>query len=92
MAIEQFLRFVFVLYCVSAGVVLLLAPWTPGWDLMLAHVPILGLRWLGVPWLRGALSGFGLVHLIWALHDLGLFLRPNDWDDNDWDDGRHGES
>jgi len=75
MALEHFLRFVFVLYCTAVGVVLLLAPWTPGWDHMVAHLP--GLRLLGTPLLRGALSGFGLVHLVWGIHDLQELLRPD---------------
>lgn len=73
MAFEQLFRFVFILYCTTVGVVLLLAPWLPGWDQRMALVPV-----LSVPALRGALSGFGLVHLVWGIHDLSAFLRPHD--------------
>lgn len=76
MAFAQLFRFVFILYCTTVGVVLLLAPWTPGWDRMVALLPISELRVLSVPMLRGALSGFGLVHLVWGIHDLSAFLRP----------------
>lgn len=76
MAFEQLFRFVFVLYCTTVGVVLLLAPWTPGWDRMVTYLPWTGLHLLGVPLMRGALSGFGLIHLVWGLHDLSAFLRP----------------
>ncbi len=76
MASEQLLRFVFVLYCTMVGVVLLLAPWTPGWDRVVATLPYSGLRMLETPLARGALSGFGLIHLVWGLHDLSAFLRP----------------
>ena len=78
MVIEHFARFVFVLYCTAVGVVLLLAPWTPGWDQMVAYLPYSGLRVLGQPLLRGALSGFGLVHLVWVLYDLSALLHLND--------------
>ena len=43
---------------------------------MVALLPISELRVLSVPVLRGALSGFGLVHLVWGIHDLSAFLRP----------------
>lgn len=82
MGLDQLVRFIFVLYCTTAGVVLLLAPWTPGWDLMLAHLPQIGLRWLSLPLLRGALSGFGLVHLVWGLHDLRVFLATGEAEDD----------
>ena len=80
MAGEQFFRFVFVLYCTTVGVVLLLAPWTPGWDRMVTYLPYPGARVLGLPLLRGAMSGFGLVHLVWGIHDLSRFLRPPEAD------------
>jgi hypothetical protein len=76
MLFEHLFRFVFVLYCMTVGVVLVLLPWTPGWDFMVARLPHPSLHVLGWPVLRGALSGFGLVHLVWALHDLRAFLRP----------------
>ncbi|HEX9733554.1 MAG TPA: hypothetical protein VGG06_16400 [Thermoanaerobaculia bacterium] len=76
MAFAQLFRFVFVLYCLTVGVALLLAPWTLLWDRTVALLPVAALRWLSVPVLRGALSGFGLVHLVWGIHDLSAFLRP----------------
>lgn len=80
MVFDQFFRFIFVLYCTTVGVVLLLAPWTAGWDRMVAVMPHPALRLLGIPLLRGALSGFGLIHLVWGVHDLSAFLRPPDDD------------
>lgn len=76
MTLDHLLRFVFVLYCAMAGCTLVVAPWTPRWDQILAHLPDLGIRWLGTPLLRSALSGFGLVHLVWGLHDLADLLLP----------------
>lgn len=78
MATGHFFRFFFVLYCTAAGTLLLLAPWTPGWDHMVAYLPHPGWHWLSLPLLRGALSGFGLVHLVWVVHDLADMLRIAD--------------
>ena len=74
MDIERIVRFVFVLYCATVGTILVLIPWSPGWAQMLSHLPsgFEPLRW---PVSRGALSGFGLVHLVWCAHDLQLLLR-----------------
>lgn len=76
MDMDRVVRYVFVLYCATVGVVLLVIPWSPGWDRMLSHLPG-GFEVLRLPLLRGALSGFGLVHLVWCLHDLQLLLRSD---------------
>ena len=69
-------RLLFVLYCVEAGVFLLLAPWSPVWDRVWAQVPLAGLYPLALkPVVRAAVSGFGLVHLVWGAHDLELWLE-----------------
>lgn len=52
-----------------------MAPWVPSWDrsvlqLSFAMVPDLLLH----PLLCGGVSGFGLVHLVWGLHDFQLWL------------------
>ncbi len=68
-------RLFFILYCIEAGTLLLLAPWSAGWERMVMELPVAGLRDLCLqPWLRAGLSGFGLVHLIWGAHDLELML------------------
>ena len=74
MDMDRVVRYVFVLYCATVGVVLVVIPWSPGWDRMLSHLPA-GFEMLRQPLLRGALSGFGMVHLVWCLHDLRLLLR-----------------
>ena len=54
---------------------LLLSPWSPRWDqsvVQLADVRLTGL--LLHPAVRGAITGFGLVHLVWGAHDLDLWL------------------
>lgn len=74
MAMERIVRFVFVLYCATVGAVLALIPWSPGWDHMVSRLPD-GFEVLRWPLLRGALTGFGLVHLVWCAHDLLLMLH-----------------
>jgi hypothetical protein len=68
-------RILFVVYCVEAGVFLILAPWGPMWARTLSHLP---LGFLGPlllhPLFRGAVSGFGLVHLVWGANDLQALL------------------
>ncbi|HTQ79465.1 MAG TPA: hypothetical protein VMM92_05675 [Thermoanaerobaculia bacterium] len=69
-------RLLFVLYCCEAGVFLVLAPWGPMWDRTLSHLPLGIFAGLFLhPVFRGAVSGFGLVHLVWGVNDLQLLLR-----------------
>lgn len=75
---EQLARFLFVLYCTAAGLILLLAPWTPRWDLVVSHLPLSDPHFLTLALARGLISGFGLVHLVWGFHDLAIFVRPNE--------------
>ncbi|HEV7515293.1 MAG TPA: hypothetical protein VGR07_03245 [Thermoanaerobaculia bacterium] len=68
-------RILFVLYCVEAGVFLLLAPWGPMWARTLSHLPLGALAAVCLhPVFRGAVSGFGLVHLVWGANDLQALL------------------
>lgn len=70
-------KLVFVLYCTTVGLVLLYAPWTPTWGSLVAALPP---TWsvLGNPWVRGATSGFGIIHLVWVLNEFDDALRPRD--------------
>ena len=59
------LRVVFILYCIEAGLFFVLAPWTRFWTgnplFSLSH----SLTALSSnPWVRGMVSGFGLIHLM----------------------------
>ncbi len=68
-------RILFILYCAEAGVFLLIAPWGPAWDRTLSHLPLGPLAALFLhPVFRGAVSGFGLVHLVWGANDLQSLL------------------
>jgi hypothetical protein len=64
-------RLLFVSYCLEAGMFLLMVPWSPAWDRTMAQLPILWLAAaLRASFGRAALAGFGMVHLIWGVHDL----------------------
>jgi hypothetical protein len=73
---DALFRILFVLYCVEAGVFLVLAPWSPVWGRTLAQLPISTTlqNLLQQPLVRGAVTGFGLVHLVWAIHDLQVLI------------------
>ncbi|MCM2270325.1 MAG: hypothetical protein NDJ75_09495 [Thermoanaerobaculia bacterium] len=76
MRFDSLFRILFVVYCLEAGVFLTLAPWTAAWQQLATLVPVGGARvLLSQPWLRGLVSGFGMVHLVWAVHDIDLVLR-----------------
>jgi hypothetical protein len=70
-----FFRLLFVLYCLEAGVFLVLAPWSLVWDRVVIQAPFTLLRNLFLhPFFRGGISGFGLIHILWGLHDLDEIL------------------
>lgn len=73
--LRSFGRALFILYCVEVGVFLTLAPWRGGWSGLLIEFPLEQLReWMLTQWGRGAVTGFGLVHVVWGLHDLRELL------------------
>lgn len=73
---RQIFRILFILYCVEAGVFLALVPWSALWERHLLEFPLVGVRAFGLhPLWRSALTGFGVVHLIWGVHDLELLLE-----------------
>ena len=72
---SSFVRILFLLYCIEAGVLLLLAPWSPSWDRAVSQIPNFSVQAvLFHAAVRGAVSGFGLVHLVWGVHDLDEWL------------------
>lgn len=76
MRTDLFFLVLFILYCLEAGLFLVLAPWNAGWDRLAFQIPSTLLRdLLLTPAFRGAVTGFGLVHLLWGLHDLRALLR-----------------
>ncbi|HSM13997.1 MAG TPA: hypothetical protein VLA66_07990 [Thermoanaerobaculia bacterium] len=75
MRLESAFRLLFVVYCLEAGLFFSVAPWTGTWE-RLALVPELRAvqPLLADSWTRGLTSGLGLVHLLWAVHDVDLLL------------------
>ena len=63
-------RIVFLLFCIEVGLVLLLLPWTLLWDnnYFFSLQPRHSSLWLS-NYLRGAVSGLGLVNLWMALEE-----------------------
>jgi len=81
MRLATTVRILFVIYCFLAGYLLSLAPWSWLWDRTVAQISFTVLRSLFLhPLTRGAVSGFGLVHLVWGLHDLTALLTRRDPD------------
>jgi hypothetical protein len=75
MRLDPLFRWLFILYCVEAGVFLVLAPWSLLWDRGCINLPFSSLRQVCLhPVVRGGVTGFGLVHLVWGAHDLEAWL------------------
>lgn len=73
MRLDPVFLFFFALYCLEAGLFFTLAPWNPGWERVVYELPVAPVRGaLLTPVVRGAITGFGLVHLLWGLHDFRL--------------------
>ncbi len=66
------------MYLLEAGLLLVLAPWSRFWDrnYLAALLPVAG-QWLMHPWVKGAVTGVGLVSLMAAMIELGTMIwRP----------------
>lgn len=73
---RTFFNVLFIIYCVEAGTFLVMVPWTWAWDRILIDLPGLGACLLcHHAAVRGAVSGFGFMHLVWGLHDLHQLLH-----------------
>jgi hypothetical protein len=74
--LDALFRTLFLVYCVEAGLFLILAPWTDSWDRIALQLPVAVLRGLlAATWFRGLMTGFGVVHLLWVAHDAELSWR-----------------
>jgi hypothetical protein len=73
---KRLLGFCFAVFAVELGLFLLIFPWMPAWDLNWVPLQSPRLRdiWLS-PYLRGALSGLGLLNLYGGLAELVGNLR-----------------
>jgi hypothetical protein len=61
----------FALYCLEAGVFFIIVPWTRVWTLnpLLHHSLAVGMV-ANNPFVRGLVTGFGLVHLLIGVKDI----------------------
>jgi hypothetical protein len=61
----------FALYCLEAGLFFIIVPWTRVWTvnpLLQSHVTMAVLA--GNPFVRGFVSGFGVIHIIIGIKDI----------------------
>jgi hypothetical protein len=66
----------FALYCIEAGLFFTIVPWTRVWTLNpLLHSHLAVAVWADNPFMRGFISGFGLIHLIVGTRDILRFTR-----------------
>ncbi len=66
----------FALYCLEAGLFFTVVPWTRIWtfnSLLHQHITI-GL-WADNPFVRGFVSGVGVIHIIIGVRDIVLITR-----------------
>ena len=82
MKLSRFLLIVVYMgYLVNAGLMLILLPWSRAWGLLLARFPPETAMLLDLPWVRGLLSAFGVLHLLlvaWELFNPTLLTPPPD--------------
>ncbi|MEA2326847.1 MAG: hypothetical protein QOE68_1806 [Thermoanaerobaculia bacterium] len=66
----------FALYCLEAGLFFIVVPWTRVWSMnpILQASPDL-LLLAGNPFVRGFVSGFGVVHLLIGIKDVLRFAQ-----------------
>ena len=66
----------YALYCIEAGLFFTLVPWTRIWTLNpLLHSSMVVGFWADNPFVRGFISGIGVVHLIVGARELFRLLR-----------------
>jgi len=63
---------IYVGYLVQVGLAMLLLPWSPVWEYVMTQTPPAVAAVLDLPALRGAISGFGAVHLLLVATELVL--------------------
>jgi hypothetical protein len=65
-----FLIVIYMGYLVNAGLMLIILPWSKTWGLLLSRFPMGTASLLDSPWLRGALTAFGVLHLMLVAWEL----------------------
>ena len=82
MRLDSLYRALFLVYCLEAGLFLLLSPWSQAWERLATLIPFGLVRAaLLAPGVRGLFAGFGAVHLLWVAHDVDLWIRRIPHDD-----------
>ncbi len=64
-------------YMVYVGLGLLVLPWSDLWALLVIRAPHGLGALLDLPWVRGCISAFGLLHLLLVLGD--VLALPSTW-------------
>ncbi len=66
----------FALYCLEAGLFFTVVPWTRIWTLnpLLHHHVAIGV-WADNPFIRGFVSGVGVVHILIGVKDIVVITR-----------------
>ena len=66
----------FALYCVEAGLFFTVVPWTRIWTLNpLLHNHVAIGMWADNPFVRGFISGIGVVHILIGVRDMVAITR-----------------
>jgi len=66
----------FALYCLEAGVFFTIVPWTRVWTINpILHHSLAIAIWADNPFVRGFVSGFGVIHIIVGVRDILRFNR-----------------
>jgi hypothetical protein len=69
----------FLVYVLEAGAFLLMSPWSRFWDRRVAsRSPVALQPFLYSPFLRGFISGVGLLHLFAAVRQVEAWRRKNE--------------
>ena len=61
---------IYIGYLVNVGLLFVVVPWSQVWGLVLTMCPTRIAALLGLPWVRGALSAFGVLHLLLVVWEL----------------------
>lgn len=72
---EKALAVVFVIFCFEIGVCLLIVPWSQYWNLDFLAFPPFDLAFWNSPYLKGAVSGLGLVNIWISLTEVVRLRR-----------------
>jgi len=74
--VRRLLAIAFILFCFEIGVFLVIVPWTVLWEnnFLLDHVPMFRPLMLN-NFVRGAVSGLGVIDLFVGLSELVIFVK-----------------